>query len=203
MATTTRKKAAKASSKSLTDVQLNDLIQNEISRLSELQNIDTKTLREFAQFVIENHKKKAKPPAKAKVKPLTLTQLKQASYQHFGVSTTTELKKSGSFQMATSGMGKLDLTKKEGWEQLYRKFIGILPGEDNETGYGCINGINIFKYDLAWRIFGLDPKKAEIEAIKSTYRNLSKIYHPDNRETGDAKIFHRLTVFYNSLTERF
>lgn len=201
MATTTKKKPAKASSKKQTELQLNDLIQNEISRLSELQSIDTKTLRDFAQFVIDNHKKKSKPPAK--VKPLTLTQIKQAAYQHFGVSTTAELKKSGFFQMATDGMGKLDLTKKEGWEQLYRKFIGVLPGEDSETGYGCINGINIFKYDLPWRIFGLDPKTAQVEAIKSAYRNLSKIYHPDNQETGDAKVFHRLTVFYNSLTESF
>ncbi|NDJ19151.1 DnaJ domain-containing protein [Myxacorys almedinensis] len=182
---------------------LNDLIQNEISRISELQSVHSAILEEFAQFVIANHKKKPKLPKVVKPKPLTLAQLKAAVYEHFHTKDTTALKKSSTFQLATSGMGKLDLSKKDGWEALYRKFIGVLPGEDNETGKGCINGINIFKYDLPWRAFGLNRKTASTEDVKSAYRELSKIYHPDNRETGNADVFNRLTVFYKSLTERF
>jgi hypothetical protein len=193
-------KKPKSDRTSATKTLLNELIQDEISRISELQGVNSAILEEFAQFVIENHKKKLKPP---KVKPLTLAQLKAAVYEHFHEQDTTALKKSSSFQMATSGMGKLELGKKEGWEALYRKFIGVLPEESNETGEGCINGINIFKYDLPWRTFGLDSKTASTEDVKSAYRELSKIYHPDNSETGNAEVFNRLTIFYKSLTERF
>lgn len=180
---------------------LNELIQNEIARITELYGIDSVVLEEFAHFAIENHKKK--PLKKSAKKPLTLAQLKSAVYQHFDVADTATLKKAGSFQMATSGMEKLELGKKEGWEILYRKFIGILPEEENATGYGCINGINIFKYDLPWKAFGLDPKTATTDEVKAAYRELSKIYHPDIPETGNAEVFNRLTIFYKSLTERF
>ncbi len=44
----------------------------------------------------------------------------------------TELKKSGAFKMATDGMDTLNLRVKDEWEKLYRKFIGILPGEENQ-----------------------------------------------------------------------
>ncbi|MBW4419475.1 MAG: DnaJ domain-containing protein [Myxacorys californica WJT36-NPBG1] len=199
---TSASKKPKSDQPSKTKVLLNDLIQNEISRISE-QGVDSAILEDFAQFVIENYKKKPKLPKPGKIKPLTLAQLKAAVYDHFGEQDTTALKKSSSFQMATSGMGKLELGKKDGWEALYRKFVGVLPEEDNETGAGCINGINIFKYDLPWRAFGLDRKTASTEDVKSAYRSLSKIYHPDNSETGNAEVFNRLTIFYKSLTERF
>lgn len=196
---TSQKQKSKGSSTAISG--LSEMIQNEIARLAELQNIDSAVLEEFARFVIENHKKK--PPKKSTPKPLTLVQLKTAIYQHFGVADTMALKKSGSFQMATNGMEKLELGKKEGWEVLYRKFVGVLPEEENETGYGCLNGINIFKYDLPWRAFGLDSKTASTEEVKSAYRELSKIYHPDIPETGNSEVFNRLTTFYKSLTERF
>ncbi len=190
-------------------ITLNQLIQTEIARIAEAQSVDTATLEEFAQFIIENHKKKDPKPKlpkvvkPKKVKPLTLTQLKEAILGHFGVKDVKELRKSGSFEMATSGMEKLDFSKKDGWEKLYRKFIGVLPEEENETGYGCVNGINIFKYDLVWKAFGLNPQTATSEDIKSAYHDLSRVYHPDVPNTGDAQVFARLNVFYKSLTERF
>ena len=214
-ATKTRPKKVQQSTESTTvektmsKITLNQLIQNEIVRLAEVQGLDTATLEAFAQFIIENHKKKdSKPkPSEAtktvKVKPPTLAQLKKATFGYFDVKDVKELKKSGSFAMATSGMEKLDFSKKDGWEKLYRKFIGVLPGEENETGYGCINGINIFKYDLVWKAFGLDPETATSEDIKSAYRELSKVYHPDIPNTGDAQVFARLNVFYKSLNQRF
>jgi hypothetical protein len=190
-------------------ITLNKLIQDEISRLAELNTVSTSTLEEFAHFVVANHKKKDPKPKKLpapkqpKLKKLTLTQIKEAIYQHFGVNDTNSLKKSDSFQMATSSLEKVDLSKKDGWEIVYRKVIGILPGEDQEEGYGCINGISIFKYDLPWKVFNLDSQKASDEDVKSAYRELSRIYHPDNSETGDARIFDRLTTFYKSLTYKF
>lgn len=202
--TTTKTKQAKAgaakSSKVSTSNSLNSYLQNEISRLAEIHGISTSIFEEFAYFVIENHKNKEQISKASKVKSLTLNQIKAAIYQHFSVKNTTELKKSGAFKMATDGMETLNLTVKEGWEKLYRKFIGILPGEENQQGYGCINGINIFSYFKPWQVFGLDPQKATNQDIKNAYHRLSKIYHPDVPKTGDAAIFDCLTIMYKSIS---
>lgn len=191
--------------------ELNQIIQDEILRIASSSSVDSETLEKFAYFVIENHRKKAKV-AKAKSstakkpsvdkakKPLTLTQLKNEVYKYFDVKDTTELKRSGSFKMATDGMDELNLRVKEGWEILYRKFIGVLPGEENQKGYGCINGVNIFNYFMPWKVFGLDPQTATPDDVKQAYRNLSKTYHPDIPETGDAKIFDRINVMYKSIS---
>ena len=199
--------AAKASSTKFSQtkqekspVQINSYIQNEITKLVELHGVDRSTLEAFALFVVDNHKKKEKVVKPLKVKPLPLAQIKAAVYQYFSVKNTTELKKSGAFNMAIDGMDNLNLTIKSGWEQLYRKFIGILPEEDNQQGYGCINGLNIFNYFKPWRIFGLDAKVANTQDIKNAYYALSKIYHPDVTTTGDAAIFDRLTTMYKSIS---
>jgi hypothetical protein len=186
-------------------VVLNDLVRFEISKISQVHGVESSVLEDFAQFVIDNYRKKApkpkvvKPP---KVKRLTLAELKSAVLSYFKVEDAKALKQSAEFVMSTNGMD-IKLTGKEGWETLHRKFIGILPGEEGETGEGCINGINIFKYTMPWRTLGLDPKTATTEDVKTAYRNLSKIYHPDVPGTGNVRIFERLTVFYNSLTEGF
>jgi hypothetical protein len=210
MPTTTSKarsstqKASNALNPSVSSVTFNELIKNEIARLSETQEVSTKLLEEFASFIIEHHKKKdpkpkAVKPKVTKVKPLTLAQLKDLVYKHFSVANTTELKKSGSFKMATDGMTDLNLGGKEGWEKLYRKFIGILPGEENQQGFGCINGVNIFNYFRPWQVFGLDSATATPEEIKKAYYELSKVYHPD-MPTGSAQIFDRINIMYKSIS---
>ena len=175
---------------------LNKLIQNEISKISEQQKIDTDLLENFAFFVIENYKKKDK----SKKKSLTLTQLKKAVYGYFKVNNTTELRQSSSFNMATDGLENLNLRLKADWERLYREFVDILPEEGNQQGYGCINGINIFDYFKPWQVFGLDPQKATQADIKKAYRQFSKKYHPDMPDTGDAKVFDRINTMYKSIT---
>ena len=180
--------------------KLTKKVELEIQRLVKEYDYSESVLKDFALLVLEKPSDRVKPSDR--IKPLTLPQLKQKIYHYFEVKDTTALKKSGGFKMATSSMGKLDLSKKAGWEQLHRKFIGVLPGEENEQGYGCINGIDIFKYDLPWKAFGLDPKTSTTEDVKTAYRNLSKTYHPDG-SNGDAQIFERLNVFYRSLTEKF
>ena len=195
----------------MTTNPLNSLILEQINRLCEQYSIESPILEYFADFVIKNYRKKSPKPSLTKsktkptttvpkVKPLTLTQLKQAVYAYFEVSNTTELKKSSMFQMATRAFDNINLSQRESWEKIYREYVGILPEEDGETGKHCINGINIFKYFYPYRVFELDPKTASKEDIKNAYYRLSKIYHPDNQETGDAEVFDCLTVMYKSIT---
>jgi hypothetical protein len=193
------KTIASKSSKKQTSVNLNLELQNEIARLAEIHNLNKSIFEEFAHFVIKNHKNKDLPPKPSKVKPLTLAQIKSTIYKHFSVKDTTELKKSGAFKMATDGVDTLNLKVKDGWEKLYRKFIGILPEEENQKGYGCINGINVFNYFKPWQVFDLDPQTATTQDIKNAYYKLSKIYHPDVSKTGDAAIFECLNVMYKSI----
>jgi len=181
-------------------VQLNSFIHSEIARLVDIHGIDTLVFEEFARFVVDNHKKKDPVIKPIKVKPLALAQIKTAIYQYFSVKNTTELKKSGGFKMATDGMDIPNLSVKDGWEKLYRKFIGILPGEENQVGHGCINGINVFNYFKPWQVFALDSQTATKQDIKNAYHQLSKIYHPDVPKTGDAKIFDCLTIMYKSIS---
>lgn len=154
-----------------------------------------------AQELTKKYDEILKTPSEkiSKNKQLKITEIKEAIYKRFNVKDTDELKKSEQFKMATDGMDKLNFSKKQTWEILYRKWIDILPDETNEKGYGCINGIDIFKYSRPWQVFNLDSKTATQDDIKTAFRQLSKIYHPDNQETGDRKIFERLTQMYNSL----
>jgi hypothetical protein len=177
---------------------LNQVIQLEIERLSSLYGYQVGHLQKFAKFVIDNKSSKKKSVSK-KGKELKLADIKQKIYEYFEVKSTPELKKTGEFKLATRDM-ELNLGQKESWKILYREFIGILPEEDGEQGKDCINGINIFKYFRPWQVFNLDGKTATEEEIKSSYRNLSKIYHPDNKETGDAKIFDRINLMYRSIS---
>lgn len=137
---------------------------------------------------------------KNNLQTLKIQQLKKAIYREFNTKNTAELINSGRFKLSVDGMEVMDLRRKKDWERLYRKFIGTLPSEVNQKGYGCINGIHIFNYYDPWGVFDLDPATATAEDIKATYRQLSKTYHPDNRETGDANIFNRINQMYRGLT---
>ena len=191
---------AKTSKPKKSEIQINSFVQDEINRIIESSGVDRLVLEEFTLFVIANHKKKEPVVKIIKSKPLPLTQIKAAIYQYFSVKNTTELRKSGAFNMATDGMIDLNLSVKDGWEKLYRKLIGILPNEENQQGDSCINGLNIFNYFKPWRIFELDPKIATTQDIKNAYYRLSKIYHPDVPNTGNADIFDRLTMMYKSIS---
>lgn len=189
MPSSTRKTSRASSARSSLSNKLPPQIKAEIIRISISHSYDTAILEAFAKFVAAN----PKPP-----KPLSMDQLKQAVYKHFGVQSTPALKKLGSFQMATDGMENLNMAQKNTWERLYREFVGVLPGEEYEEGKDCINGVNIFKYFLPWKILGIEPT-LDTDRVKAAYRELAKIYHPDNLETGDSRIFQRLHVIYQSL----
>ena len=176
-------------------------VEEEIKRISHLPQEFSITPEKLSKKLVNlttkefNEKKSQSAPQKS----LKMPQLKEVIYKYFDVSDTDQLKESNRFKMATDGIDKLDFSKKETWKTLYRKWIDILPEEQNQEGYGCINGIDIFKYSRPWQIFGLDRKTATEEDLKKAYYRLSKIYHPDNQETGDRKIFERLEKMYKSL----
>jgi hypothetical protein len=143
---------------------------------------------------------KLNKPSSAKA--LAIAELKAAIYQRFSVDSTPALRKSKNFEMATDGIGSLNFSIKETWEKLYRQCIGVLPNEASEDGENCINGVDIFKYFRPWQVFGLDGKTATAKDIKASYRNLSKVYHPDNHKTGNAAIFDRINTMYQSISAR-
>jgi hypothetical protein len=176
-----------------------------ILELTEQYNIDSVPLEQPVQSNAATHQLKSSRPKP----PLTLLQLQESICDYFKVKDTAELlERCGSFKLATDGMDNLKLsdeeidenTRKESWKLLYRKLIGILPEEENQQGYGCIGGIDIFAYFKPWRVFQLEAKTASRSEIKAAYYRLSKIYHPDVPNTGDANIFDRLTVMYKSIT---
>lgn len=183
----------------MTQVILTLQVQDEIARLTQDSQVDAKLLEEFACFVIQSSEQKSRQTDET----LKIIKLKQAVYSRFNVTDTYELKKSGAFKMATDGMGKLNFRLKRTWELLYRKFIGILPHEKEKEGYACINGIDVFQYFKPWQVFGLDPKTATKADVKASYYQLSKLYHPDNLETGDRKVFEQLDAMYKSIIAGF
>ena len=148
--------------------------------------------------------KKGKKKSKSEDAPLNDRDLKKAIYQRFEVKTQAQLLKSGNFKMATSGMavkGKgFDPKSRESWEDVHRKTVGILPEEKNETGPHIVNGINVMKYDMPWKAFGLNPKTATGEEIKRTAKKILAKHHPDNG--GDPAVFDRLHQFYQSIKPR-
>ena len=136
---------------------------------------------------------------------IELENLKEAVYNRFRVSTTRELKDKAIFlelleRESYWPVGDSDFRRLETWKIFFRKFVEILPGEDQETGYGCINGINVFKYHRPWQVLGLDPRTATQADIKASYRRLAKMYHPDNKETGDSEVFERIHLMYRSIS---
>ena len=80
-------------------------------------------------------------------------------------------------------MGGEDLGLKttEDWLKLYRKFIAVPEHERNGVGPTCINGIDLLQNFRPWHVFGLDPHTATTEEVKSAFRELAMIHHPDNR----------------------
>lgn len=104
---------------------LNQQVQDEIIRLAEAKEVDADFLREFAYFVIQNSKKETEYQSKS----LSIAELKKAVYKRFDVANTQELRKSGAFISATSGMDSFDLPLESSWQVLYRKQWNKVVGE--------------------------------------------------------------------------
>lgn len=162
-------------------------IREQIFHLSEQHGYSEEILLEFAEFI---------NGGKFKPVELTMQQLKKAVTKAFGCRSYQELKKNGSFKLYIKDEN-LKLNLKSSWKQIYREWVDIPDSEKNDIGYGCINGIDIFKNFRPWEVFDLDSQKASAEDIKTAFRKLALEYHPDHG--GDQRIFERLQHMRDSL----
>jgi len=168
-------------------------VQDLISTLLAKGQLNEQDLLTFAQVI---HGGPFKEPPPAKVKPLTATAAKKAVLAHFECGTVPQLKKCQAFLMQM-GSEDFGLKTTEDWLKLYRKFIAVPEHERNGVGPTCINGIDVLQNFRPWHVFGLDPHTATTEEVKSAFRELAMIHHPD--KGGDARVFERLQKMRDSV----
>ena len=135
-------------------------------------------------------------PNSPKVKPLSMAKAKAAVLEKFGCKNITELRKNKTFQMAFSSE-QINLKTTEDWRSQYRKWIGVPADERNKTGPHCVNGIDVFENFRPWHVFDLSSDTASAEDIKTSFRQLAKVHHPD--VGGDALVFERIQKMRDSL----
>ncbi|MBD2200162.1 MULTISPECIES: DnaJ domain-containing protein [Calothrix] len=183
------------------DLRKKSTWQAAMSHIKSMSTTSSHVVDEVLSIVLYTGEKKVenkKVEVKKTDKKEDISKIKREIYKLFKVKSTKQLRENKRFKMAVDGLD-INLRDNESWKVIYRRYIGIVPGEENAEGYGVINGVDIFKYSYMWQVLGLDGNTAKVEDIKREYRKLCKIYHPDVPGTGDARIFDRLTIFYESL----
>lgn len=150
-------------------------------------------LLSFAEQINGSSFSKPKPQ---KIKPLSMAKAKAAVLEKFSCESVTELRKNKTFQMAFSGE-QINLKTTADWRSQYRKWIGVPDDERSKTGPHCINGINVFENFRPWHVFNLTSDTASAEDVKTSFRQLAKVHHPD--VGGDALVFERIQKMRDSL----
>ena len=158
-----------------------------IRELNQAHQYDEQILLNFAEFVNGGAFEVVEP---------SLQELKDAVITAFGCSSYKELQKNAYFKLFVQDYG-LKMTTKESWLKVYRKFVGLPESERNSIGKTSINGVDVLRNFLPWKVFDLDPKVATAADIKSTFNKLAKEYHPDHG--GDAEVFDKLKIMRDSL----
>ena len=176
-------------SKSATRNKKPDLnkVRAKIRDLVQEYQYDEKVLLNFAEFVNGGAFKPVEP---------SMQELKDAVISSFECSSYTELKKNSVFQLFVEEHG-LKMTTKAAWLKVYRKFVGLPENERNSIGDTSINGVDVLRNFLPWKVFDLNPKTATAEDIKAAFNKLAKEYHPDHG--GNSTVFERLKTMRDSL----
>ncbi|MEM6503425.1 MAG: J domain-containing protein [Cyanobacteria bacterium P01_C01_bin.89] len=162
-------------------------VRAEVRRIAPLYGYDAQVLLEFAEFVNGRPFKAVEP---------SMTELKAAVISAFDCSSYQQLKKETSFMLFVKDQ-KLKMTTKAAWLKAYRKFVGLPDSERNAIGETAINGVDVLRNFLPWKVFDLNPKIATEEDIKKAFNSLAKVHHPD--VGGSAEIFDRLKEMRDSL----
>lgn len=148
---------------------------------------DEQILLNFAEFVNGGAFEVVEP---------SMQELKDAVIAVFDCSSYKELQKNTSFKLFVQEHS-LKMTTKESWLKVYRKFVGLPESERNSIGITSINGVDVLRNFLPWKVFNLDPKTAEVDDIKSAFNKLAKEHHPDHG--GNADVFEQLKIMRDSL----
>jgi hypothetical protein len=162
-------------------------IRAKIREICKVNDYNEAILLEFAEFVNGGAFKAAEP---------SMQELKNAVIKAFGHSSYTELKKNISFELFVQEHN-LKMTSKEAWLKAYRKFVGLPESEQNFIGDTSINGVDVLRNFLPWKVFDLNPKEATEADIKAAFNQLAKQHHPDHG--GNPAIFERLKSMRDSL----
>jgi hypothetical protein len=185
----TKSKATKGSaskSKAIKRPNANQ-VRVKIRELAQQYQYDEQVLLNLAEFVNGGEFKAVEP---------SMQELKDAVIKAFNCSSYQELKKNGNFQLFSKDHG-LKMTNKDAWLIVYRKFVGLPDSERNSIGTTSINGVNVLRNFLPWKVFNLDPKAATTEDIKAAFNKLAKEHHPDHG--GNADVFEQLKIMRDSL----
>lgn len=162
-------------------------IRAEIHEISRQYNYDEQVLLKFAEFVNGGAFKAVEP---------SMQELKQAVIDAFECSSYQDLKKNGIFKLFVQEH-HLKMNQKSAWLKAYRKFVGLPDSERNAISHTSINGVDVLRNFLPWKVFQLDPKTATSEDVKSAFNQLAKEHHPDHG--GNPDVFEKLKSMRDSL----
>lgn len=141
---------------------------------------------------------KAKAAAKPAGKGPGLKEAKSSVLEAFGVKSVAALKADDEFKMSMAGEEANPLKSKEDWLKLYRRFVKVPENERNlPDGPTVVNGIDVTKNFRPWAVFGLDPKTATANDVRSRFRKLIMQHHPD--KGGDPRVAERLKKMRDSM----
>lgn len=183
------KKAASSKSSSRKSVKRPNInqVRAKIRELAKEHQYDEQVLLSLAEFINGGAFKPVEP---------NVQDLKEAVIAAFNCSSYEELKKDGSFKLFVKDHN-LKMTTKEAWLRVYRKFVGMPDSERNSIGATSINGVDVLRNFLPWKVFDLNPETATAADIKTAFNKLAKEHHPDHG--GKAEVFEQLKVMRDSL----
>jgi preprotein translocase subunit Sec63 len=162
-------------------------VRAKIRELNQKYQYDEQVLLNFAEFINDGKFEVVEP---------SMQELKDAVIAAFSCSSYKELQKNSNFKLFVQEH-TLKMTTKEAWLKVYRKFVGLPESERNSIGITSINGVDVLRNFLPWKVFDLDPQIATVDDIKSAFNKLAKEYHPDHG--GNADVFEQLKIMRDSL----
>ena len=162
-------------------------VKAKIRELAQRYNYDEQVLFSLAEFVNGGTFKAVEP---------SLNELKISVMSAFNCASYQELKKDGNFQLFITDHN-LKMTTKAAWLKVHRKFVGLPDSERHSIGATSINGVDVLRNFLPWKVFDLNPKTATVEDIRSAFNQLAKEHHPDHG--GSSEVFEQLKIMRDSL----